>query len=97
MGVLGMGPMRDTVGVMGRSVADVALMNKVLSDCPTDAPPATLAGLRVGLPSPWWGDIGAVRHPQSRIFQTPDYFPNSPFSRLLKILATTLTRCRGPL
>lgn len=44
---------RDTVGPMARSVADIALLDQVITD---SAPLVTLdlRGLRVGLPSPLW-------------------------------------------
>lgn len=61
-GVVGMGAMRDTVGVSARTVADVRLLDAVLSDCtpPPQAPlppPLPLAGLRVGRPNTWWRDV----------------------------------------
>jgi Asp-tRNA(Asn)/Glu-tRNA(Gln) amidotransferase A subunit family amidase len=57
-GVLGMGAMRDTTGVSARTVADVQLLDAVLSDCPAPSPAASLRGLRIGKPSTWWTDVG---------------------------------------
>jgi len=67
-GVVGMGQHRDTVGVMARSVADVALLYEVLSDCPAPKPrPAPrIKGLRVGVPQYFWDDIGAEAEPVLR-------------------------------
>ena len=64
---------RDTVGVITRSVADVKLFDDIFSDCPS---PRTFGkvdvkGLRIGIPTPWWKDIGKeVRHP-CRLDWTP--------------------------
>ena len=47
---------RDTVGPMGRTVADVALLDAVI----TGSPPASavpLAGLRLGVPATFWGGM----------------------------------------
>ena len=47
---------RDTVGPMGRSVADVALLDAVI----TGTPPAralTIAGLRIGVPASFWAGL----------------------------------------
>jgi Asp-tRNA(Asn)/Glu-tRNA(Gln) amidotransferase A subunit family amidase len=47
---------RDTVGPMGRSVADVALLDSVITG--TDvARPAPLAGLRLGVPASFWSGL----------------------------------------
>lgn len=67
-GVVGMGQHRDTVGVMARSVADVTLLYDILTDCPVPQPrPAPrLKGLRVGVPSYFWQDIGTEVEPVLR-------------------------------
>ena len=44
---------RDTVGPMGRTVADVALLDSVITGTPM-ATPATLKGLRLGVPASFW-------------------------------------------
>ena len=64
-GVVGMGAQRDTVGVSARTVADVQLLNSILSDCGAgEAIPATpLKGLRVGKPNWWWNDVGVESLP----------------------------------
>ncbi|MCY4157340.1 MAG: indoleacetamide hydrolase [Gammaproteobacteria bacterium] len=47
---------RDTVGPMGRSVADVALLDAVMADEDTSLPPVGLEGLRLGVPRPYFYD-----------------------------------------
>lgn len=44
---------RDTVGPMARTVADVALLDGVITNAGT-LPTLTLSGLRIGLPAPLW-------------------------------------------
>lgn len=57
-GAVRMASFRDTAGVMARSVADVALLHDVLSDCRANAtPPAAAAQLRLGVPAYWWRDL----------------------------------------
>jgi Asp-tRNA(Asn)/Glu-tRNA(Gln) amidotransferase A subunit family amidase len=47
---------RDTVGPMGRTVADVALLDATITG--TDpATPASLAGLRLGVPASFWDGL----------------------------------------
>lgn len=47
---------RDTVGPMARTVADLALLDGVITgDGPL--PQVTLTGLRIGLPAPLWDDL----------------------------------------
>jgi mandelamide amidase len=46
----------DTVGPMGRTVADVALLDSVITGSPVPAPPA-LAGLRIGTPPVLWSGL----------------------------------------
>ena len=58
VGAIRMSSFRDTVGVMGRAVSDAVLMNGLLSDCPTAAPPAALAGMRIGVLANFWRDLG---------------------------------------
>ena len=47
---------RDTVGPMGRSVADVALLDSVITASPMARPVAT-SGLRIGVPATFWGGL----------------------------------------
>ena len=47
---------RDTVGPMARTVADVALLDGVITG-DTSLPAVTLAGLRIGIPGPFWTDL----------------------------------------
>ncbi len=47
---------RDTVGPMARTVADVALLDTVITGSPP-LPTIALAGLRIGLPAPLWDDL----------------------------------------
>jgi Asp-tRNA(Asn)/Glu-tRNA(Gln) amidotransferase A subunit family amidase len=44
---------RDTVGPMARTVADIALLDGVITGA-GPLPPVTLNGLRIGLPAPLW-------------------------------------------
>lgn len=49
---------RDTIGPMGRTVADVALLDAVLAGAGTAAPaPLALAGLRFGVPRAFWNNL----------------------------------------
>ena len=72
-GVFPLAPSLDTVGPLGRSVEDVALLYAALAghdpDDPWSAPrpppmpdeaPADLSGIRVGLPQPWIADAPAT-------------------------------------
>jgi Asp-tRNA(Asn)/Glu-tRNA(Gln) amidotransferase A subunit family amidase len=47
---------RDTVGPMGRSVADVALLDAVITGTPR-ARALTIAGLRIGVPASFWAGL----------------------------------------
>ena len=47
---------RDTVGPMGRSVADVALLDAVITGTPVAAP-AELKGKRFGIPASFWSGL----------------------------------------
>ncbi|MEM5437708.1 indoleacetamide hydrolase [Paraburkholderia diazotrophica] len=47
---------RDTVGPMARTVADVALLDGVITG-DTSLPDVQLSALRIGLPSPLWADL----------------------------------------
>ena len=49
---------RDTVGPMGRTVADVALLDSVITGTPM-ATAATLKGLRLGVPASFWAGLDA--------------------------------------
>jgi amidase len=61
-GVLPFAPSLDTLGVLARSVADVALMRRVLVPAPHAASPATGGRqLRIALcRTPWWSDADAA-------------------------------------
>jgi mandelamide amidase len=52
-GVLPISHTRDTIGPMGRTVADIALLDAIITDGPA-ARPVALAGLRIGLPTSFW-------------------------------------------
>jgi indoleacetamide hydrolase len=54
-GVIPISHTRDTVGAMARTVADVALLDSVIAGTPMPAP-ATLRGLRIGLPRAYFWD-----------------------------------------
>jgi len=53
---------RDTVGPMARTVADVTLLDGVITGHGPLAPlaPATVANLRIGLPAPLWAGLEAA-------------------------------------
>ncbi|KAK8914962.1 Mandelamide hydrolase [Metarhizium anisopliae] len=55
-GVLPISHTRDTVGPMGRSVADVALLDSIISGRPR-AEPAQLRGVRLGIPPVLWAGL----------------------------------------
>ena len=55
-GVLPISHTLDTVGPLGRTVADVALLDSVITDSPVPAP-AALAGLRIGTPAALWSGL----------------------------------------
>lgn len=57
-GVLPISHTRDTVGPMGRYLADVALLDAVVAGYPT-VRPMDLAGLRLGLPRALWEGVDA--------------------------------------
>ncbi|VTU13805.1 Mandelamide hydrolase [Variovorax sp. SRS16] len=51
---------RDTAGPIARSVADLALLDAVLTGDATPVPDASLAGLRLGIPRErFWGELDA--------------------------------------
>jgi len=54
--VLPLSHTRDTVGPLARTVADVALLDAVISAEPI-LPPVALDQLRIGLPAPLWDDL----------------------------------------
>ncbi len=60
-GILHLSPTKDTVGPMARSVADVALLDALLAEDPTDVPDVSLKGLRLGVPR---GDFFQDADPQ---------------------------------
>jgi Asp-tRNA(Asn)/Glu-tRNA(Gln) amidotransferase A subunit family amidase len=47
---------RDTIGPMGRSVIDVALLDAAITGAPL-AQPANPKGLRIGVPASFWADL----------------------------------------
>jgi indoleacetamide hydrolase len=49
-GMLHLSPSKDTVGLMARSVADVAWLDGLLAHAPFDLPHLSLKGVRLGLP-----------------------------------------------
>ena len=57
-GVVPISHTRDTVGPMGRTVADVALLDAVITGAPPTAP-APLAGMRIGIPASFWAGLEA--------------------------------------
>ncbi|MDM0106600.1 indoleacetamide hydrolase [Variovorax sp. J22R24] len=54
-GVLPISRTRDTIGPMGRTVADVALLDAVVTGA-SIAKPVQLSGLRLGVPASFWKD-----------------------------------------
>jgi len=59
-GILPISHTLDTPGTLGRTVADLALLDSVLTGTPL-VEPATLAGLRIGVPAVLWSGLeGAV-------------------------------------
>lgn len=54
-GVIPISSTRDTVGAMGRTVADVALLDSVIAGTPVPAA-ANLRGMRIGLPRAYFWD-----------------------------------------
>lgn len=57
-GVVPISHTRDTVGPMGRSVADVALLDSVITGTPLAAA-LPLRGLRIGVPASFWAGLDA--------------------------------------
>lgn len=57
-GVLPISHTRDTVGPMARTVADLALLDGVMTGGPT-LEPARLSGLRLGIPASFWTNTDA--------------------------------------
>lgn len=55
-GVLPIAHTLDTVGPMGRTVADVALLDAIVTNTPAVVA-AELAGLRLGIPEPFWANL----------------------------------------
>ena len=55
-GVVPISHTRDTVGPMGRSVADVALLDSVITGAPL-ASAVPLRGLRIGVPASFWAGL----------------------------------------
>jgi Asp-tRNA(Asn)/Glu-tRNA(Gln) amidotransferase A subunit family amidase len=55
-GVLPISHTRDTVGPMGRTVADIALLDAVITGNTVPAA-ATLSGMRIGVPASFWAHV----------------------------------------
>ncbi len=53
-GVLPISHTRDTVGPMGRTVGDVALLDAIITGEPPIFAAAALSGLRIGIPASFW-------------------------------------------
>ncbi|MEI2826464.1 MAG: amidase family protein [Dermatophilaceae bacterium] len=56
-GILPIAHSRDTAGLVARTVAEIRLVDAVITSAPTPAPdraPVDLSGLRLGVPSPFW-------------------------------------------
>ncbi|MEO5881360.1 MAG: indoleacetamide hydrolase [Caldimonas sp.] len=53
-GVVPISHTRDTVGPMGRTVGDVALLDAIISGEPPIFSAASLSGLRIGIPASFW-------------------------------------------
>ncbi|PVE44587.1 indoleacetamide hydrolase [Limnohabitans planktonicus] len=60
-GLLHLSPTKDTAGPMARSVADVAWLDALLAQDPSDLPDVSLKGLRLGIPR---GDFFEGADPQ---------------------------------
>jgi Asp-tRNA(Asn)/Glu-tRNA(Gln) amidotransferase A subunit family amidase len=56
-GVVPVSHTRDTVGPMGRTVGDVALLDAVITGEPPIFSPASLSGLRIGIPASFWAGL----------------------------------------
>ena len=56
-GVVPISHTRDTVGPMGRTVGDVALLDAVITGEPPIFSAASLSGLRIGLPASFWAGL----------------------------------------
>jgi Asp-tRNA(Asn)/Glu-tRNA(Gln) amidotransferase A subunit family amidase len=48
---------RDTVGPMGRTVGDVALLDAIITGDPPIFAAASLSGLRIGIPASFWAGL----------------------------------------
>lgn len=60
-GVVPISATRDTVGPMARTVSDCALLDAVVCGESLSLPPATLYGVRIGIPRRYfWGDLDPV-------------------------------------
>ncbi|MCP8467515.1 indoleacetamide hydrolase [Pseudomonas sp. ZM23] len=57
-GVIPIAPSRDTVGPMALCMADVALLDALMTD-DHGLPPVELRRLRLGVPAEFWGDLDA--------------------------------------
>ena len=78
----------DFAGVMARSVEDVILFDGIFSDCqPKQAvPPVELKGLRIGLPTNWWTDLGNEARCLTIIGAFDDSFVGFPGIAIMKFL-----------
>ena len=69
-GVLPISPRHDTVGPMARTVADIRLLDDVLSGMPRLAPTPTPRGLRLGIASWFWSALDdESRRPLARALE----------------------------
>ena len=56
-GVVPISHTRDTVGPMGRTVGDVALLDAIITGEPPIFAAASLSGLRIGIPASFWAGL----------------------------------------
>jgi len=56
-GVVPISHTRDTIGPMGRTVGDVALLDAIVTGEPPIFSAASLAGLRIGIPASFWAGL----------------------------------------
>nr|QEG97137.1 Mandelamide hydrolase [Agrobacterium tumefaciens]QEG97339.1 Mandelamide hydrolase [Agrobacterium tumefaciens] len=58
--IIPVSPTRDTAGIIAQCVADVVILDQVISRRPARIPPVPLKGLRIGLPTTYfYGDLDA--------------------------------------
>ena len=59
LGIMPISHTRDTAGPMARTVDDLVLLDGIISEGPTSLEPASLEGVRLGLPKPFVDDLDA--------------------------------------